>query len=343
MRAMNPPRAQFVTTSDGFSIAYAVSGEGPALVFMPGAFSHVQLAWREGISHRPWMEGLARRFRLIQFDGRGKGMSSRGLPADFTAADSYQDLVAVLDRLRLPQVVLMATTITQTHVAFTYVKQNHGRVRALVLSAPVSKGSVMPRSWMQSMAAQDWETFLHSMAVLGGGPDIPEDIARLKQSTTQSDWLAYVRVSQSLDLEADLPLISIPTLILHPRDWMIGVEESMKVAAAMPNARVVLIDGAHIFGDAEQGIDAIEDFLDGLPMAEDRPAVNAVLPGGLSEREVEVLRLIARGRSNPQIALELVISVNTVQNHVSSILAKTGLSNRAEASSYAQHRGLGPE
>jgi DNA-binding NarL/FixJ family response regulator len=66
-------------------------------------------------------------------------------------------------------------------------------------------------------------------------------------------------------------------------------------------------------------------------------------PDGLSEREVDVLRLIASGRSNPQIALELVISVNTVQNHVSSILAKAGLANRAEAAAYAQRRGLGSE
>jgi DNA-binding CsgD family transcriptional regulator len=73
------------------------------------------------------------------------------------------------------------------------------------------------------------------------------------------------------------------------------------------------------------------------------PPQRPAYPDGLSEREVEVLRLIARGRSNPQIALELVISVNTVQRHVSNILAKAGLVNRAEAASYAQRRGLGPE
>jgi DNA-binding NarL/FixJ family response regulator len=55
---------------------------------------------------------------------------------------------------------------------------------------------------------------------------------------------------------------------------------------------------------------------------------------------VEVLRLIAAGRSNPQMADELVISLNTVQRHVSNILAKTGLSNRAEAASYATRHGL---
>ena len=63
-------------------------------------------------------------------------------------------------------------------------------------------------------------------------------------------------------------------------------------------------------------------------------------PDGLSIREVEVLRLVAAGRSNAQIADQLVISVNTVQHHVSSILAKTGCSSRTEAASYAHRRGL---
>ncbi|HEY4685682.1 MAG TPA: response regulator transcription factor, partial [Dehalococcoidia bacterium] len=63
-------------------------------------------------------------------------------------------------------------------------------------------------------------------------------------------------------------------------------------------------------------------------------------PGTLSPREVEVLRLVAAGRSNPQIAGELVISINTVQRHVSNILAKTGLANRTEAAVYARDKGL---
>jgi DNA-binding NarL/FixJ family response regulator len=69
------------------------------------------------------------------------------------------------------------------------------------------------------------------------------------------------------------------------------------------------------------------------------PGANA-LPDGLSVREVEVLRLVAAGKSNPQIADELVISLNTVQRHVSNILAKTGLANRTEAASYATRNGL---
>ena len=71
-----------------------------------------------------------------------------------------------------------------------------------------------------------------------------------------------------------------------------------------------------------------------------QPDQPAPYPNGLSEREVEVLRLVAAGRTNQQIADELVISLNTVARHVSNIFGKTGVANRAEAASYAHRRGL---
>jgi two-component system, NarL family, response regulator LiaR len=60
----------------------------------------------------------------------------------------------------------------------------------------------------------------------------------------------------------------------------------------------------------------------------------------LSARELEVLRLIARGMENAEIAQELGISPRTAKNHVSNILAKLGLPNRIQAAIYAVRRGL---
>ena len=73
------------------------------------------------------------------------------------------------------------------------------------------------------------------------------------------------------------------------------------------------------------------------PAAAPRPPA---YPDDLSDREVEVLRLIAAGRSNQQIADALVISLNTVFRHVSHIFAKTGVANRSEAGAYAHRHGL---
>jgi DNA-binding CsgD family transcriptional regulator len=63
-------------------------------------------------------------------------------------------------------------------------------------------------------------------------------------------------------------------------------------------------------------------------------------PDGLTEREVEVLRLIASGKSNHQIAEALVISANTVARHVANIFNKTGAGNRTEAAAYAYRERL---
>ncbi len=63
-------------------------------------------------------------------------------------------------------------------------------------------------------------------------------------------------------------------------------------------------------------------------------------PAGLTAREIEVLRLIARGLSAKQIAQELVISRKTARNHVQHIYAKAGVSNRAQASLFAARHGL---
>ena len=60
----------------------------------------------------------------------------------------------------------------------------------------------------------------------------------------------------------------------------------------------------------------------------------------LSEREKEVLALVAQGRTNREIAAELVISENTARNHVSRILSKLGLARRSEAATFAARHGL---
>lgn len=60
----------------------------------------------------------------------------------------------------------------------------------------------------------------------------------------------------------------------------------------------------------------------------------------LSEREREVLALVAEGRTNKEIAETLVISENTARNHVSRILDKLGLSRRSEAATFAAQHGL---
>ncbi len=100
-------------------------------------------------------------------------------------------------------------------------------------------------------------------------------------------------------------------------------------AAASFDAAIEIYRG---HGAGQRWIDRVEA-LRSAAAGSGKGIVEAVpqYPAGLSEREAEVLRLIASGKSNQQIADELVISVNTVIRHVSNIFAKTGAANRTEA------------
>jgi DNA-binding NarL/FixJ family response regulator len=63
-------------------------------------------------------------------------------------------------------------------------------------------------------------------------------------------------------------------------------------------------------------------------------------PGGLSPREVEVLRLVAVGKSNPEIAAQLVLSEKTVARHLSNIFTKLGVGSRTAAAAFAYEHHL---
>jgi len=74
--------------------------------------------------------------------------------------------------------------------------------------------------------------------------------------------------------------------------------------------------------------------------AEAGPVRAPTYPAGLSQREVEVLRLISAGKTDREIAEELFISFRTVGNHVRNILNKTNTANRTEAATFVAHQGL---
>ncbi|HEY3238602.1 MAG TPA: response regulator transcription factor, partial [Acidimicrobiia bacterium] len=70
-----------------------------------------------------------------------------------------------------------------------------------------------------------------------------------------------------------------------------------------------------------------------------RPAAPA-LPGGLTEREAEVLRLVAEGKTNREIAAALYLSEKTVARHLSNMFTKLGVTSRAAATAFALREGI---
>jgi DNA-binding NarL/FixJ family response regulator len=152
-----------------------------------------------------------------------------------------------------------------------------------------------------------------------------------------------------------------------------GIEATMQLRAVAPTAQVIMLTVSADEQDVEESIYAgacgyllkdapVEQILAAIRAAaageshlSPRIAANILehvraspgkpeLPGEaraeLTERETEVLRLMAEGKENPQIAEELFISVQTVKNHVSNILAKLEVENRVQAAVQAVQRRL---
>jgi NarL family two-component system response regulator LiaR len=95
--------------------------------------------------------------------------------------------------------------------------------------------------------------------------------------------------------------------------------------------------------EVEAAVREILELPSPLPtVAERKPAQEPIGPDGnpLTAREIEIVRLLARGRTNQEMADELFISLRTVQTHVSNILTKLKLSSRAAVAAFAVRHGL---
>jgi DNA-binding NarL/FixJ family response regulator len=79
----------------------------------------------------------------------------------------------------------------------------------------------------------------------------------------------------------------------------------------------------------------------GRPEGAAAPGETGPPPDGLTQREVEILSLIARGLTNPEIAAQLFLSSHTIKTHINRIFAKTGSRDRAAAIGYAHRHHIG--
>jgi DNA-binding CsgD family transcriptional regulator/pimeloyl-ACP methyl ester carboxylesterase len=342
---MEAPPVQYLQTHDGMSIAYCVTGEGTPLVRVPSMYGHFSLQWNRGILDNEF-RALSANFQTVLFDLRGQGSSTRGLPETTSLEDYVLDLELLVDGLGLQRFVLCALS-AMGKIGVRYALKHPDRVIALVLNhySDLHYGT---RTALLDMARSDWSLQLQSSARLGWSWLDPETVIPvLRDSVTQEDFLReYLAMSEEPGDDM-LTRLQVPVLVTATRETsrpVGGEPEAKRIAALIPGARLVLFDD--VYGGLNPddkgvvpAIAAMQNLSADLPSEARRP-VPQQSAAGLSAREVEVLRLLAAGRSNAQIADELFISPNTVNRHVSNIYAKTGAVNRAEAAAFATRNGL---
>jgi DNA-binding CsgD family transcriptional regulator len=250
--------------------------------------------------------------------------------------DYLRDLEAVIDANGLQRFALVAYG-GFAHVAIHYTVDHPESVHALVLICTSESFAAWPLLSLVPLAETNWDLFVN----LAFTKNAPEEIkARLvefaKSSTTQEDHIRMIRGFAASDVGELLPRLTVPVLLLHSeRQHWLSPEEGVKLAARIPNSRLVFLEG-----DAEpddvQVVRAARRFLEELPPLLDGKAKNTgrTVPV-LSSRQREVLDLLARGRTNREIAEGLVLSERTVQRHIADLYARIGVRNRAEATAFA--------
>jgi DNA-binding CsgD family transcriptional regulator len=250
-------------------------------------------------------------------------------------------------------------------VAIKYAVSSPERVSHLILWHSFATASDYAESSQQgafmALLEQDWELFTETLAHARRGWSAGEPsrswAALIRKSVTAEAFRAAIETFRSYDVSDLLGEVQAPTLVLQRRDFLptSGIVEEKSVleipkalASGIPDGRLVLIDGdtgTPAAGDVEPVVRAIDEFL-GLEYEvvtvrprEDVSAVGTGL-GKLTAREREVLRLVAIGDSNKEIAAELKISVHTVERHLANIYGKIAVRGRAEAAAWAVKQGL---
>ncbi|MEX0799758.1 MAG: tetratricopeptide repeat protein [Dehalococcoidia bacterium] len=142
------------------------------------------------------------------------------------------------------------------------------------------------------------------------------------------------------DREAGLELLGLamcyPATDHETKMWVERVLGAVDCPDADP-AKAIAVLRATLSLPDDLGLSKL---LAGAEAKAEEPEAAPAYPDGLTEREVDVLRLISQGKSNRAISGELFITENTVANHVKSILSKTQSGNRTEAAAYAIEKGL---
>jgi pimeloyl-ACP methyl ester carboxylesterase/DNA-binding CsgD family transcriptional regulator len=337
----------------GRRLAWAAVGDGPPLLMGGWWMSHLELDWAQP-RFQAFVGALAEHRRVVRYDRPGTGLAADGDRPSTELADEVRALAAVADEIGTGPVAMFAGSAGGPVVA-AYAAENPTRVDRAVFYGSYARGSgiadAASREAMVNLVRSHW----------GLGSRVLSDV--FMPTATGAEREAFVRFQReagdaenaarslaavySFDVVDALARIEVPTLVLHRRDdRAIPFALGQDFAALVPGATFQALDGSdHLpwYGDAGAVARATLEFLGVsnpvVALGDDGPAGPAV-EHDLSERELEVLRLVALGLSDKEIAERLVLSPHTVHRHVANVRTKLRLPSRAAAAAHAARMGL---
>jgi pimeloyl-ACP methyl ester carboxylesterase/DNA-binding CsgD family transcriptional regulator len=250
-------RVQFVTSFDGTRIAYSMSGSGPPLVKVATFMSHLEYDWESPV-WRHWLDEFTHNHTLIRYDERGNGLSDWDVE-DLSFEAWVRDLEAVVEAAGVERFPLFANSQGGT-VAVAYAVRHPEKVSRLILFGAYARG------WLKRNLTEqqrEEEQLLIKLMRIGWGKENPAFrqvfALQLRPEATKEELRAFdeqMLISTSPEnaarLESEMhrtdvrdlaPLVTVPTLVIHPReDAGVPFEEGRLLASLIPNAQFVALE-----------------------------------------------------------------------------------------------------
>jgi pimeloyl-ACP methyl ester carboxylesterase/DNA-binding CsgD family transcriptional regulator len=342
----------FCRAPDGVRLAYARHGSGPPMVKAANWLTHLQYDWESPV-WRHWLEELGQMHTVIRYDERGCGLSDRELGEP--SLDVWiGDLETVVDAAGVERFTLLG--ISQgAAVAVAYAVRHPERVERLVLYGGYAQGrnhrderdlgvalvAAIRAGWDAPNPA--FRRMFTMRFLPEGTPEELEWFDELQVNTASAENAARLHEARSdVDVSELAPLVQAETLVAHATgDGSVPFAQGRLLATLIPGARLLPLDSSnHLLLPRDPAMavfmSELRKFTHGAPNAAGPPVEE------LSARERDVMELVAQGLSNEQIAERLVLSVRTVERHLSNVYAKLRISGKAaRAAAAARYSRVG--
>ena len=333
---------RFCRSPDGVRIAYAVHGAGPPLVINSCWLSHLQHDWQSPV-WRHFLEALGRFATVIRYDERGHGLSDWAVQ-DFSLEARIGDLSSVVESAGLDRFALLGMSQGGT-VGISYAAAHPERLIRLILFGAYAArrreheddemftafASLIKVGWARPQST--FRRVFTNLLIPGATEAQMQWVDALQRMSTSTENAYRFRVErQKEDVTALLPRVGVPTLVLHALgDEAVRFAEGRLIASSIPGASFVPLESRnHILLADDPAwpvfVREVGEFLaaDCSPAGAEHGSLD-----DLTARELEILRLAAAGMDNGAIASSLVLSVRTVERHLSNAYLKLGVGGRA--------------